>query len=77
MSQNNKKFVPFQLGFSEAIVQGQKSQFLRELHPYSEALLNCFINHLAAPAEIELCMRRWWATQGWFWPWEYPECIKE
>ncbi len=58
-----------------AIVKGQKSKFLSELLPYSEALLNCVVNNLSGDG-VQLCMRRWWATQGWIWPWTYPECIR-
>ncbi len=62
---------------SVAIVEGQKSHFLREVRPYSEALLNCFINSPLFPEEVTLCMIRWWETQGWIWPWEYPQCVRE
>ncbi len=64
-----------QLGLGQKIIKAQKERMLTALHPYTEALLNCLVrNPVRGP---ELCMREWWATQGWQWPWEYPMCDRQ
>ena len=64
-----------QLGMGRAFVNKQKRRMDAELRVYTEAVLNCV---LKTPARgIELCMRSWWETQGWTWPWQYPPCHRQ
>ena len=53
-------------------MSAQKAKMQSDLREYTEAMFDCFLKNPATG--IELCMRAWWATQGWEWPWVYPVC---
>lgn len=60
------------MDIGDVILRKKRIKIIEELEGYARGLFNCILHDFyEGPSQ---CMVKWWISQGFEYPWEYPTC---
>ena len=66
--------VNFQLGLGNILIRHKKKKLVAEIEPVLKQTIKCRIQNPVDINQSRLCMRYWWISKGFAYPWHEPTC---